>query len=196
MALMVTDAGVRDAADWDWSTSGYGQTVFELVQVWASCRYGQAAFELVQVWEHPGNLLRSSAQRNTSPSATCTSAGALHASDWLLANAGALHVTLGGGTFGKLMRKAAQAGAPDAELRRLYDRERELMGANTHAGVARVTEGGVRACVRLCVGWFRSVSELIRGRGLIHGALCNDCDLSAEDVEVIESGTASVKGDE
>eukprot|EP00955_Chlamydomonas_euryale_P102097 365392-Chlamydomonas_euryale.AAC.8 len=30
--------------------------------------------------------------------------------------------------------------------------------------------------------------------GLLNGALCNDCDLAAEDVQVIASGKASVKG--
>eukprot|EP00955_Chlamydomonas_euryale_P090697 364563-Chlamydomonas_euryale.AAC.6 len=32
--------------------------------------------------------------------------------------------------------------------------------------------------------------------GLVNGALCNDCDLAAEDVEVVASGKASVKSKE
>ena len=33
MALMLRDVGVRDENNWDWQTQGYGQTVFQLVQV-------------------------------------------------------------------------------------------------------------------------------------------------------------------
>eukprot|EP00955_Chlamydomonas_euryale_P103053 365462-Chlamydomonas_euryale.AAC.10 len=32
--------------------------------------------------------------------------------------------------------------------------------------------------------------------GLVYGALCNDCDLAARDVDVIASGKASVKSKE
>eukprot|EP00955_Chlamydomonas_euryale_P003714 39120-Chlamydomonas_euryale.AAC.2 len=34
------------------------------------------------------------------------------------------------------------------------------------------------------------------GSGLVNGALCNDCDLAAEDMEVVASGKASVKSKE
>lgn len=33
MELMLSDAAVRDSNDWDWNTQGYGQTVFQLIQV-------------------------------------------------------------------------------------------------------------------------------------------------------------------
>ena len=33
MALMLRDVGVREENNWDWQTQGYGQTVFQLVQV-------------------------------------------------------------------------------------------------------------------------------------------------------------------
>mmetsp|Transcript_25197 Transcript_25197/g.54767 ORF Transcript_25197/g.54767 Transcript_25197/m.54767 type:complete len:184 (-) Transcript_25197:136-687(-) len=32
MALMLSDAKVRDETSWDWNTQGYGQTIFQLVQ--------------------------------------------------------------------------------------------------------------------------------------------------------------------
>ena len=33
MELILTDSVVRDSIEWDWQTQGYGQTIFQLVQV-------------------------------------------------------------------------------------------------------------------------------------------------------------------